>query len=115
LSARSSMCTRPLGQRLGQRRVPRRHGRLCEPHLGRLLGRVAGRGRSLRRLDRALAGVAVILFCQGLLLLGLAYALVGIRAANTRLARLYSATTAANGPPRRPGRRYGLKSARLLP
>jgi predicted O-methyltransferase YrrM len=38
---------------------------------------------------------AVVLFCQGLLLLGLVYVIVGIRSANTRLARLYGATTAS--------------------
>jgi predicted O-methyltransferase YrrM len=37
--------------------------------------------------------IAVVLFCQGLVLLGLVYAIVGMRSANSRLARLYSATT----------------------
>jgi predicted O-methyltransferase YrrM len=39
--------------------------------------------------------VAVVLFLQGVVLLGLGYALVGIRSANAHLARLYTATTAA--------------------
>ncbi|MGH8824157.1 MAG: O-methyltransferase [Jiangellaceae bacterium] len=39
--------------------------------------------------------VAVVVFLQGFVLLGLVYAIVGIRTANTRLARLYSATTAS--------------------
>jgi len=41
------------------------------------------------------SSVAAMVFIQGFVLLGIAYALIGIRSANTRIARLYSATTAS--------------------
>jgi predicted O-methyltransferase YrrM len=44
---------------------------------------------------RPSSSVAAMVFLQGFVLLGIAYAVIGIRSANTRIARLYSATTAS--------------------
>jgi predicted O-methyltransferase YrrM len=44
---------------------------------------------------RPSSAVAVVVLLQGLVLLAVVYALMGIRSANTRIARLYGATTAS--------------------